>query len=120
MPNLDVSEVLSDPDFATTVTVIRTTQTVGSNGRAAAAEQSFHYIDAVVTIATGEQLARLPDERRSSSGITIHTTFRLQASTDAIDADRVQWGGDEYTVGLVDDWSSFGHVAAIAGKVQLT
>ena len=44
---LDLSDVVIDPDFTSTFTVVRRTQTVGSNGIAAINTQTFKAIGVV-------------------------------------------------------------------------
>lgn len=109
MAQLDVTEVLLDPDFMDSGLVCkRSTQAVGDNGRAANATTSIPFAG-VVTSDKGDILERLAGGERKKGSITIHTMFRLTAGSgeDSI-ADIVTWQGRDYTVANVNDYSHFG------------
>ncbi|WP_407733283.1 hypothetical protein [Pseudomonas citronellolis] len=109
MAQLDVTEVLLDPDFMDTGLVCkRSTQTVGDNGRADNAVTSIPFAG-VVTSDKGDILERLAGGERKKGSITIHTMFRLTAGSgeDSI-ADIVTWQGRDYTVASVNDYNHFG------------
>jgi len=107
MPMLDVSDILSDPDFADVLTVKRTIQMANDRGRADEDAKTFD-ITGVVTSDRGDILDRLPDMRRVAGSILIHTQFRLIASEGDTDTDIVTWNGKEYTVTDVNDYSRYG------------
>lgn len=113
MPFLDVTEVLSDPDFATTISVIRNTTTVDNFGETQISPVETDDIIAVVTPATSNDLKRMAETERLSGAIAIYTTYRLSAGGTQTDgstatADIVTWQGRQYTVFSVDDWTQFG------------
>lgn len=108
MPLLDVSELLSDPDFADTITVTRRTETRGNDGLAVISNQTFQDIDAVVTPAKGTDLAQLPDLSRTEGVVLVYTTFRLTNGQASTKADIVTWNGATYIVLNVNDYSQFG------------
>lgn len=108
MPTLDVTEVLSDPDFMTNALVrIRYTQTVGSDGIASNTTASDSF-SGVVTQATGNQLVRADGGSYISGTILVHSTFPLSAGAAGQDADVIAWRGRNYTVKDVADWSDYG------------
>ena len=107
MPLLDVSDVLADPDFADTMTVARSVQTVGDNGRVQISSQTIP-ISGVVTSDAGDILERVANGSRLKGSITVHTTFQLVASDGDTDADVITWAGREYTVASVNDYSRYG------------
>ncbi|MCX5495373.1 hypothetical protein OSH11_11695 [Kaistia dalseonensis] len=121
MPLLDVSDVLADPDFADTLTLTRATQSVGSDGIATRAEV-VSTISGVVTSNSGDVLKRFPDMARVSGSILVHTTARLVASDGPTEADRLTWQGRDYTVSVLNDYSSYGAGFVVAGceLLQLT
>ncbi|MCX5516231.1 hypothetical protein C3941_19775 [Kaistia algarum] len=121
MPLLDVSDVLADPDFADTLVLTRSTQTTGSNGRATRTSVQST-ISGVVTSNSGDVLKRFPDLARVGGSILVHTTARLVASADNVEADVLTWRGRDYTVSALNDYSSFGAGFVVAGceLVQLT
>lgn len=109
MAQLDVTEILLDPDFMDTGLVCkRSTQTVGDNGRATNTATSTPFAG-VVTSDKGDILERIAGGERKKGSITIHTMFRLTAGSgeDSI-ADIVTWQGRDYTVSNVNDYSHFG------------
>lgn len=109
MAQLDVTEILLDPDFMDTGLVCkRSVQTVGDNGRATNAVTSTPFAG-VVTSDKGDILERIAGGERKKGSITIHTVFRLTAGSgeDSI-ADVVTWQGRDYTVANVNDYSHFG------------
>jgi MFS superfamily sulfate permease-like transporter len=108
MPLLDVSEILSDPDFADVVAVTRSAETVDSHGRAQAATQTFANITAVVTAGQGDALKYLPEGAHIEGAILVHTTFRLVSESDTTQPDTVTWQGRDYVVTMLNDWSTFG------------
>ncbi|KAF1069150.1 MAG: hypothetical protein GAK45_01171 [Pseudomonas citronellolis] len=109
MAQLDVTEILLDPDFMDTGLVCtRNTQVVGDNGRAVNTPTRTPFAG-VVTSDKGDILERLAGGERKKGSITIHTLFRLTAGDgETIIADTVTWQGRDYTVANVNDYSHFG------------
>ncbi len=109
MPLLDVSDIVTDPDFADTFDVIRTTVGVGSGGRnEVTATQTFPGVVGTVTQNAGVALQRLAEGERTTSIISVLTPFRLTDGAGPLGADQVVWSGRTYTVMNVSDWSRFG------------
>lgn len=122
MPLLDVTEVLIDPMFQdTTLSVVRSVETVGSNGRNTFATTTTPFAGVVVQ-ASGDQLQRQPDGSMHTDSINIYTQFQLVSGESATVADVVTWQGRRYTVMRVLDWSTYGtgFVNAICDLVPLT
>jgi len=108
MAQLDVSDILCDPDFMSTGLVCeRNVQTVGGNGIATNAATNMPF-SGVVTSDNGDLLERNPDGERVKGNLTIHTRFPLDDGSAMNAADIVQWRGRRYTVTVVNDWSHFG------------
>ncbi|WP_158810463.1 hypothetical protein [Beijerinckia sp. L45] len=127
MPFLDVTDVLKDPDFATTFSVARSATTVGNDGETALTPSTFTGIVGVVTPANSNDLKRMAEVERLTGAIAIHTTFTLMAGgaqTDGttVTADVVTWNGRQYSIFAVDDWTQFGagFVRATATMLSLT
>lgn len=109
MPHLDVSDLLTDPDFADASLVrYRRTETVDADGFGQAATATLPF-SGVVTSESGRNLQRTPEATRTFAGIMIHT------KTNLIEGDEVAWRGAAYIVRTVDDYSTYGagFVAAI-------
>lgn len=108
MALLDVSDILTDPDFMDTGLVCeRNAQTVGSNGLATNAVTLTTFAG-VVTSDNGDLLDRTAGGDRIKGNMTIHTRFPLDDGSSINGADIVQWNGRRYTVTVVNDWSHFG------------
>lgn len=106
MPLLDVSDILTDPDFADEITITRTVITV-ERGRTKKNQTTIPAVG-VVTSDQGDILDRLPDMRRVAGAILVHTAETLIASDDERDADIIEWAGKQYTVIDVNDYSRYG------------
>lgn len=114
MAFLDVSDILTDPDFMNTGLICeRNVQTVGSNGIATNVTTSTAFAG-VVTSDNGDLLERNPDGERIKGNLTIHTRFPLDDGSAMNAADIVQWKGRRYTVTVVNDWSHFGRGFIVA------
>lgn len=121
MPNLDVSDVLLDPDFFDTLVCTRNTQTVDDGGIATNSPVDTPFIG-VVTSDSGDILERLAEGSRAKGSILVHTKFRLTESSDGLDADIVTWDGNRYTVANVNNYSRYGRgfVAAYCDLMPLS
>lgn len=115
MPLLDVSDVLSDPDFADSFTVTRITETVDGHGRAQSTRRTYP-ASGVVTSDKGDVLLRTPEGQRVTGSIMIHTPFRIQAK------DEITWAGQVYTAANPNDYSRYGSgfVSVICDLKQLS
>ena len=116
MPELDVNDVLTDPEFWDRLVCIRTTQTVGINGVAQGSAQNMNFYG-VVTSDRGLMLNREAAGSRIEGSITVVTKFRLQdgSTVKGLAADIVAWDGRQYTVVHIDPYSRYGQ-----GFVQAT
>lgn len=108
MPDLDVTDILSDPDFSDTFTVTRFVQSISDGGIASNTPTVFSNILGVVTANDNIDLLKMPDGEILNGSITIHTTFRLTNGDGATDADIITWHGRTYQVRTIGDWSGFG------------
>lgn len=121
MPLLDVSELMTDPDFATnTLSCARMAQAVGTDGRATDTPTNTAFVG-VVTADKGSILKRMAEASFVEGSIMIYTKFRLQMVGAGFDADVVTWKGSTYTVTNVGDYSEFGQgfVWAICEPISL-
>lgn len=108
MALIDVSELLTDPDFTNTVTLIRRASTVNTYGENVMTEtQSM--ITAVVQGANTESLERVPEGARLSDLIDVYYKGQLTAESPSGYADIIVWGGKRYQVfEVVEDFMNFG------------
>jgi hypothetical protein len=108
MPNLDVTDLLTDPDFVDrTLLCNRGVQLVGADGLAQNTVTAIPF-QGVVTSLRGSELERTPDGERITGSILIVTRFILIDGKHGLTADVIQWRGARYTVTDVNDYSSYG------------
>jgi len=121
MPTLDVSEIIADPEFSDDIVVIRSSRTVGANGRVIDTPGTY-YTFGCVQPAPEIRLMQIPEAERVGSFISVVTPFRLFALTDTTAPDQVQWNSQVYRVKLVRDWSTYGNgfVEGICELIGLT
>lgn len=112
MASLDVSDVLSDPDFQSSFQVTSTTRIVGASGRPT--NTTTGPVPALGVVQPGKStMRRLDDGSRITAFIDIWTQYPLTAGTKASDsssraADVIAWHGRQFTVAMVEDWTDFG------------
>lgn len=108
MANLDVSDVLSDPDFVSRGIVChRLSAVIGENGRpqTTATEHTFN---GVVTTNNGDNMDRKTDGTLIKGAINIHTRFALSEGSAEQQADEITWQGRRYIVIQVLDNLRYG------------
>lgn len=122
MPLLDVSEVLTDPMFQTTFSVIRTTRGVSGTGRTTLSAVQTDGVVGVITGNNDTKLNREAEGSRITSTITVHTQFALTDGDGATDADVVLYQGRQYVVTALGDYSDYGagFIAAVCSLIQPT
>lgn len=120
MAQLDVSEVLSDPDLIepTGLVRVRRTQTISAQGLATNAEASTAF-SGVVTAGKGDSLRRTDAGNNAQGNITVTTTTDLRAELPGQDADIVVWQGRRYVVESIADYRNFGYVQAFCDLLPL-
>lgn len=107
MALIDVSELLTDPDFVDDITVLRSVRSVNDVGRAVDTPGAY-YTYGCVQPAKEVQLLQIPDLERAGSYISVVTPFRLLALTETTAPDQVVWNGKYYQVSVVRDWTNYG------------
>lgn len=113
MPNLDVTDVLFDPDFCDmSLRVKRNLQTVDTDGFATntVTEKGFA---GVVTVDRSLESRRMMSGNVIGGAILIVTTERLTQGQTGRDADIVTYQNRDYRVTFVDPYTAYG-----AGFVQ--
>lgn len=113
MPDLDVTDILFDPDFCdTTLVVKRRSMAVDDDGFGKNTVSSSPFAG-VVTV------DKALESRRLEAGLVVHgailivTTERLTQGQTGRDADIVTYQGRDYRVSFVDPYTAYG-----AGFVQ--
>lgn len=113
MPGLDVSEAF-DESFFDQFNLVRRLEGVNNSGRSVTVDTVTEGLYGVVTMASPNDLERLPEADISKKSIIVVTQNRLQLSSAGPDADHtykadvVYWAGDYYQVTTVEDYSRYG------------
>lgn len=108
MPNLDVTEILFDPDFADfSLVVTRNAQSVDDDGFATNAPTTSTF-SGVVTVDRSLEARRMQAGQVVTGAILIITTERLTQGQTGIDADIVTYQNRDYRVTFVDPYTAYG------------
>jgi hypothetical protein len=108
MADLDVTDILLDPDFCDLLNVTRTTQSVGSNGIVTNTTTTLTPYG-VITIGSPKGVIRTAEYEADTNMITVHTRgFRLIDAQPGKQPDIVVFGGDPYVVKKSYNWSHYG------------
>lgn len=113
MPFLDVSDILSDPDFADpSLMCRRNKQATDDDGFSTNTHEDIGF-SGVVTVDRSLEARRMEAGQTIGGAILIVTRFRLTQGTEGHDADVVTYQGRKYRVTFVDPYTAYG-----AGFVQ--
>ncbi|HCU0869410.1 head-tail adaptor [Morganella morganii] len=114
MPFLDVSDILSDPDFVdTTLVCRRNRQSRDDDGFSTNIPAEDIPFSGVVTVDRSLEARRMEAGQTIGGAILIVTRFRLTQGNEDYDADVVTYQGRRYRVTFVDPYTAYG-----AGFVQ--
>lgn len=108
MPLLDVSDIVTDPDFADRFSVIRRKETVDDMGRASIGEQVFKKVLGVVTMGSPNDLERKDDYQNFTRSITVVTRFAVQGAVTGYQPDIIEWRGTRHLVKVCQPYPQFG------------
>jgi galactose-6-phosphate isomerase len=109
MPDLDVTEIIEDPDFATTFSVTTAVETIDSHGRGVQSSVAITNNLIGVVYPASDQLQRTVDGSRLNSSICIVTKYFLNDGRNSSHvADIINWNGRDYTIRSVSDYSQYG------------
>lgn len=108
MPFIDVSDIVTDPDFADRFSVIRRAQTVDGYGRASIAETQTDNVLGVVTMGSPNDLDRREDYQNFTRSITVVTRFALQGVVTGYQPDIILWRGTRHLVKVCQPYPQFG------------
>lgn len=102
MARIDVSFLLTDPDFCDYVTLIRRASTINEYGEHVITETSST-IMAVVQSPNNEELERVAEGARWTDYIDVYYKGRLTAESPGGYADIIVWNGRRYQVFQVNE-----------------
>lgn len=105
---IDVTEILTDSDLATTFNVIRRAETVGTNGRQTTTNTTFSNVVGVVTAIGPNDLDRQDGYEKNYRSISVVTKFNLRGASTGYQPDIIFWRGTNYVVRAIDNYPQFG------------
>lgn len=122
MPQVDVSEILTDPDLADLARVTRQWEAIGQDGVSRINTEVFEGVVMVATSQTPADLIRRDDATMMQLQISVVTQFRLRGPSQGFQADQITIDGSTYVVKQVMPFSRFGagFVEAIAEALPPT
>jgi hypothetical protein len=106
MPMIDMTDLLSDPDFSDEVLVRRRTETVSEGGVSVVVDEELT-MRGIVTV-DGEPIVQDADYMHTQAVIEVHVPERLLDATTGHQPDIVVYGGQNFQVRKVSDFSRFG------------
>lgn len=108
MAQIDVTELLLDPDFVDPVQVLRITTVVNDFGENELTEAAP--IDTVASVqpASGKQIQRLPEALRIADVRAFYIMLEIIQDSTSAYPDVIVWQGQRYQVQLQNPWLNFG------------
>lgn len=107
MAQLDVSEVLLDPDFFDPITLIHRKTFVNEYGENELTETCLPTIGTIQP-ATGKVLARLPDALRNADISSFWIRGQIISDGSCKYPDLIVFRGQKYAIQQVFDWMNYG------------
>ncbi len=122
MALLDFSEVLLDPDFTDRFSVVRRKEIVSQQGRVGTEDKIFANLLGVVTMASPNDLKRLPDYQFNTRVISIVARFPFRGESTGYQPDIINWRADKYLIIYIDLYPQFGtgFYQILAESIQTT
>ncbi len=113
---IDVSELLSDPDFAQPFTIQRTTGGFANEGEYSTADPTDIPAFGVIQPASSADMVRfLPEGERQKNTISIWSPVLIQmADGQGQESDVIIWQGQYYRVAFSKPWQTQGYWFAMA------
>ncbi len=107
MANIDVSEVINDPDFTEPAFHIFRSETIDQNGYNQVTE-TRRAILVIPTSGDGDVSVKRPEGRSVFSTVRFYTEADLKPGEEGRAPDEVEWRGNRYEVLSRSDWSTWG------------
>lgn len=107
MAQVDVTDILADPDFVDPIVIVRRTPTIDQYGENVLTEQSFQTFGSVQPI-DGKTLQRLPDALRVANQKHFFVKGTIVSDGTSRYPDVLVMNGIRYAVQAIFDWSNFG------------
>lgn len=108
MALIDVSELMLDPDFISTFSIIRRTPTINNYGENVLSETTISNVKGSIQAVGKETAERLPEGINLKDFLTVFTKTPVFADKENGYPDIIVWEGLRYQVYQVLPWSNFG------------
>ncbi|MFC8686321.1 hypothetical protein [Brevibacillus porteri] len=112
---LNVSEVITDPDFAQTFIVHRKSNEWIA-GRPEETETIITMMG-VITVADAKTLEQLPEGDRATGMMSFYATVSINTTNEEGTSDQIEWCGDRYRVKKVFPYGDYGYWKAVAERM---
>jgi hypothetical protein len=112
---VDVTELFSDPDFASELTIVRTDGQWAPGGEFVRGEPEHIPCVGAAQPARPADLALVPEGERKSGAMTFYITnvYDLRLTGKDGLSDRILWRGEVYKIVSVKQWQDYGWVKAV-------
>jgi len=107
MAQLNIDELLSDPDLVDQVIQIKRTSSVDSLGQNIVNEVCINTVGSVQP-ASGKVVNRLPEALRVANVKSFWIKGVITATADGKYTDIIVWAGQRYQIQTLMDWANFG------------
>jgi galactose-6-phosphate isomerase len=107
MADIDVTEILFDPDFSDEICLIDRVPTVDGFGRNILTEVKFDTVGCIQP-ASGKVIQRLPEDLRVANMSSFWLHAKIIATAPGKYSSVLVFRGTRYLVQTVFDWSNFG------------
>lgn len=107
MGQINVAELLDDPDFVDPIVIIRRTPSVDDLGQNRLREQGFSTWGSVQPV-SGKTLQRLPEAFRVASVMSFWVKGKIYADGTNRYPDILSFKGERYAVQVIFDWTAWG------------
>lgn len=107
MAQIDVSELLHDPDFVDNIQLVSRVMSINGKGEGVLADQITNSVGSVQP-SSGRTLQRLPDALRNENVSSFWFQGKIVATAPGQYTDVLIFKGQKYQVRMVFDWTNFG------------
>lgn len=116
MLGCDMSELVSDPEFLSSITRLRPTTVLvpGTEGESSSTYASANLLAIVQPTGAPDRMDPQPEGERMDSWIMIQSAQAILMAEPETVSDIVVWGGRKYRVMKVEDYSAMGYYTAYA------
>lgn len=117
---LDLSDIVTSPEFRQTIEIIRDFGGSWYQGKYTKSTQTL-YTTGVVSATNEREIDMIPEGDRGTETKEIHTIIPVYTSrggSNGLDADIVVWNGERYKVVKVQNSGDYGYWKAVISKIN--